>query len=597
MKKKIIAFAGNPNCGKTTLFNAYTGARLKVANWPGVTVEKKEGEVKFGGEDYRLVDLPGVYSLDAYTLEERLTKEYLQSNDADVIINVADGSNLERNLYLTLQLKELAKPMVLAVNMLDIMKKRGTRLNLKRLSELLDIPVIAVSARTGDGLDTLIETAIDCVGKPKTIMEIEDKNAFVDRIISEITIDKGEENTATDKADRILTHRYFGVPIFLLIMAAVFFLTFTLGGFVKTYFEGWVESFSFAVGAFLIKAGASNWIVSLVTDGIIAGVGGVLTFLPNIFILFLLLAFLEDSGYMSRVAYVMDTIMGKIGLSGRAFIPMLLGFGCSVPAVMASRTLENISDRRRTMAVIPFMSCSARMPVYILLSDIFFGKYAVFAAFSMYIIGILVAVSVLAFMKKTNMCGNDLLIELPEYKMPGIKTVFIYVWEKICDYLAKAGTTIFIASVIVWFLLNFNLNGMTENMGESFAAVAGRVIAPLLEPLGLGFWQISVALLSGIAAKEVVISSMGVLFGISNVASPQGMSLLKETLGGIGFGSINAYSMMLFCLLYVPCIATIATIKRESQSASFTFGVLLLQLVVAWIVSTMFYQIASAIVH
>lgn len=676
MREINVAFAGNPNCGKTTLFNAYTGARLKVANWPGVTVEKKEGRMKYHSDSYKLVDLPGTYSLTSYTMEEKLTRQYLLEGDADIVVNVADASSLERNLYLTIQLIELGKPVVLALNMMDIVEERGMEIDLHRLPEMLGIPVVPVSARKKRGLDILMHAVAHHYDKPMTpsehhhsqgahihshheeyVMvysdEIEDKidviiallekkypninnfrwhaikllehdeeimsrypidlsgiadesleseiinqkYDFIGEIISEVLVNKEEKSAVTDKADKIFTHKYLGVPVFFAIMAVVFFLTFTVGDWLKGFFEGWIESFTEFVRNGMTAAGASGLTVSLVTDGIIAGVGGVLTFLPNIFILFLALAFLEDSGYMSRVAYVMDGIMGRIGLSGRAFIPMLLGFGCSVPAIMASRALEDIGDRRRTMLVTPFMSCSARLPIYVLLSEMFFGRYAMLAAYSMYVIGVFVAVGTLFVMcriEKTS--GTDLLIELPEYKTPNARTIIIYVWEKISDYLQKAGTTIFVASVILWFLLNFGTNGMTENMGESFAAMAGKVFAPLLAPAGLGYWQIGVALLSGIAAKEVVVSSLGVLYGIGNVAAPEGMSTLAAVLGDAGFTQVNAYAMMLFCLLYVPCIATIAAVKRESQSWKFTLGMVVLQLSVAWVVSALFYQIASRII-
>lgn len=663
MRELNIAFAGNPNCGKTTLFNAYTGARLKVANWPGVTVEKKEGRMKYREHTCRLVDLPGTYSLTSYTMEEKLTRQYLLEEEADVIIDVADASRLESNLYLTLQLIELGKPVVLALNMMDVIEERGMKIDIKGLSERLGVPVIPVCARRRRGLDTLMQTAFECIGKTderstKNVMrysaEIENKINItaallekqypdinnkrwhavkllehdaeimqryptdlsgiaqesleteiinqtydcIQSIVSEVLVNKEKKSALTDKADRILTDRIWGVPIFLVIMAAVFFLTFTVGDWLKGFFEGWVESFSAAVSAGLNGAGVNELVSSLVVDGIIAGVGAVLTFLPNIFILFLLLAFLEDSGYMARVAYVMDGIMGSIGLSGRAFIPMLLGFGCSVPAVMASRALEDKRDRRRTMLVIPFMSCSARLPVYVLISGMFFGRYAVLAAYSMYVIGAAAAVFALFVMSKLQKGHeNDLLIELPEYKAPNARTIMIYVWEKIADYLHKAGTTIFIASIILWFLLNFGPGGMTKDMGASFAAIAGHAIAPLLAPAGLGFWQIAVALLSGIAAKEVVVSSMGVLYGIANIAAPEGMSMLSAVLVQSGFGTLNAYSMMLFCLLYVPCVATLAAIKRESQSWKFTLAAAGMQLAAAWVVSTLFFQIASFIVR
>lgn len=657
MKEINVAFAGNPNCGKTTLFNAYTGARLKVANWPGVTVEKKEGRMKFNSASYKLVDLPGTYSLTSYTMEERLTRDYLINGGADVIIDVADASSLERNLYLTLQLIELGKPVVLALNMMDIVRERGMKIDLHRLAEMLGIAVVPVCARQRSGLEELMSAAadfrlhrgkclpvysdgienkleivisilrkkypdlrnlrwyalrllehdeellqrypVDLSGIADDSLEselINERYDFIGKVIAEVLVNKEKKSAATDRIDAVLTHRFFGLPIFLLIMAAVFFLTFTVGDLLKGYFELGIEGIGRGADMLLRRVGAGAMMRSLVTDGIIAGVGGVLTFLPNIFMLFLALAFLEDSGYMSRVSYIMDRIMGRLGLSGRAFIPMLLGFGCSVPAVMASRALEDINDRKKTMLVTPFMSCSARLPVYVLLSRMFFGKYAFFAAYSMYLIGAVTAATALLVMSRTKrLKSSDLLIELPEYKTPNLRTIVIYVWEKISDYIEKAGTTIFAASVILWVLLNFNAHGMTDEMGGSFAAQIGHLLAPCLAPAGLGYWQIAVALLSGIAAKEVVVSSMGVLFGVANVAAPEGMAALSGALGAIGFGAANAYSMMLFCLLYVPCMATIATLKREACSAKFALGAALLQLGTAWVVSTVFYRIAMLI--
>lgn len=657
MKEINVAFAGNPNCGKTTLFNAYTGARLKVANWPGVTVEKKEGRMKFNSASYKLVDLPGTYSLTSYTMEERLTRDYLINGGADVIIDVADASSLERNLYLTLQLIELGKPVVLALNMMDIVRERGMKIDLHRLAEMLGIAVVPVCARQRSGLEELMSAAadfrlhrgkclpvysdgienkleivisilrkkypdlrnlrwyalrllehdeellqrypVDLSGIADDSLEselINERYDFIGKVIAEVLVNKEKKSAATDRIDAVLTHRFFGLPIFLLIMAVVFFLTFTVGDLLKGYFELGIEGIGRGADMLLRRVGAGAMMRSLVTDGIIAGVGGVLTFLPNIFMLFLALAFLEDSGYMSRVSYIMDRIMGRLGLSGRAFIPMLLGFGCSVPAVMASRALEDINDRKKTMLVTPFMSCSARLPVYVLLSRMFFGKYAFFAAYSMYLIGAVTAATALLVMSRTKrLKSSDLLIELPEYKTPNLRTIVIYVWEKISDYIEKAGTTIFAASVILWVLLNFNAHGMTDEMGGSFAAQIGHLLAPCLAPAGLGYWQIAVALLSGIAAKEVVVSSMGVLFGVANVAAPEGMAALSGALGAMGFGAANAYSMMLFCLLYVPCMATIATLKREACSAKFALGAALLQLGTAWVVSTVFYGLAMLI--
>lgn len=672
-----VAFIGNPNCGKTTLFNAYTGAKLKVANWPGVTVEKKEGQFEFEGQKMKLVDLPGIYSLTSYTMEEKLSRQYVLGDDVDIIIDVVDASSLERNLYLALQFIELGKPVVLALNMMDIVEERGMEIDLHRLPEMLGIPVIPVSARKKTGLDILMhavlhhvqssksdpiehhhaggkhihdhhaeyamvysddiedkidilssrlkekypdfanirwlaiktlehdeevlkEYPIDMSGVAENSLETElvnQKFSFIEEIIGEVLVNKDKKSQTTDKIDAVLTHPVWGVPAFLLIMAFVFFLTFTVGDFLKGYFEIALEWVSNGASELLLSLGVSDWIRSLVVDGIIAGVGGILTFLPNIFILFLALAFLEDSGYMSRVAYVMDSLMSKLGLSGRAFIPMLLGFGCSVPAVMASRALEDKSDRIRTILATPFMSCSARLPVYVLLSETFFPHNAMIAAYSMYVIGIVVAIAVAKFIKigKGKKKTNTLLIELPEYKTPNAHTIFIYVWEKIKDYLTKAGTTIFIASIVLWVLLNFGPSGMTSYINESYAAYIGKFIAPALAPAGLGQWQLAVALISGIAAKEVVVSSLSVLYGIGNILSAEGMASLATALSATGFTAINAYSMMLFCLLYVPCIATVATIKRETNSLKYTWLSIGLHIATAWLVSTLFYQVASLI--
>ena len=378
-------------------------------------------------------------------------------------------------------------------------------------------------------------------------------------------------------------------------MALVFFLTFTVGDWLKGYFEIGLSWLSDTVLQLLNSLHVGAVLTSLIVDGIIAGVGGILTFLPNIFILFLALAFLEDSGYMSRVAFVMDGIMGKVGLSGRAFIPMLLGFGCTVPAVMASRALENRRDRLKTIMITPFMSCSARLPVYVLFSEMFFGKYAMLAAYSMYLIGILVAILIALITNKIDRQDNQgtLLIELPEYKTPNARTVMIYVWTKVKDYLTKAGTTIFLASIVLWFLLKFGPHGMAGEMSDSFGAYLGKWLTPIMRPAGLGYWQIVVALISGIAAKEVVVSSMSVLYGISNISSDAGMASLSALLGTQGFTAVNAYALMIFCLLYVPCIASIAVIRKETGSLKWTAGTVLLQLGIAWVCATLFFQVAS----
>lgn len=680
-----IGFVGNPNCGKTTLFNAYTGANLKVANWPGVTVEKKEGSFRFHDHEYKLVDLPGAYSLTSYTMEEQVTRQFILSNEVDVIIDVADASSLERNLYLTLQLIELGKPVVLALNMMDIVEKRGMEIDLHRLPEMLGIPVIPVSARRKTGLDILMHAAahhkddngdlqlihhhstehkteqtkhqhshhdefamvysdeiedkidllipllrekypdlqnyrwhaIKLLERDKEISErcpikcpaaldrsyekdiINQKYDFIDEIVQEVLVNKDKKAAITDKADDILTHKWFGLPIFLMIMALVFFLTFTVGDWLKGYFETGLDVFSGAVLDGLETLGVASLAISLLVDGIIAGVGGILTFLPNIFILFLALAFLEDSGYMARVAYVMDGIMGKLGLSGRSFIPMVLGFGCTVPAIMASRALENKHDRYKTMLITPFMSCSARLPIYVLFSGLFFPDHAMLVAYSMYVLGLIVAVIcafVMHIIDRKNTKENSLLIELPEFKAPSARTIAIYVWEKIKDYLTKAGTTIFIASILMWFLLNFGPHGYSEDMSQTFGSIIGKWIVPFFAPIGLGFWQVVVALIAGISAKEVVVSSCAVLFGISNINSVAGMSAMLTTLNSIGFGPLNAYALMTFSLLYVPCAATLATIKKETNSWGWTGLTAAFQIAVAWLVTFVVYQIGLLII-
>ena len=679
MKTIRVGFIGNPNCGKTTLFNAYTGANLKVANWPGVTVEKVEGSMIFQGTRIQLVDLPGIYSLTSYTMEEKVSREYILSNDVDVIVDVADASALERNLYLTLQLIELGKPVVLALNMMDIVQKRGMEIDMHRLPEMLGIPVIAVSARKRRGLDVLmhavlhhsdhreqtplihhhsrksrhlhdhhdefamvysdeIEDKIDIVKEelkqkypnmtnhrwhamkilegdpvilekypvalPKGLADscgqeiINEKYDFIEEIIQETLVNRDTKAARTDRIDHFLTHRWLGFPIFLGIMALVFLLTFTLGDWLKEYMSLLLEWISESLRGGMEAASVNEMLISLVVDGIVSGVGGILTFLPNIIILFLALAFLEDSGYMSRAAYVMDGIMSRLGLSGRAFIPMILGFGCTVPAIMASRALEDKRDRMKTMLVTPFMSCSARLPIYVLFSEMFFPDNAMIVAYSMYVLGLLVAILVafvIHLIDRKN-SAYTLLIELPEYKAPSGRTVFIYVWEKVKDYLTKAGTTIFIASIVMWCILNFGPTGYVTDISNSFGSMIGKWIVPVFQPIGLGYWQIVVALIAGISAKEVVVSSCSVLFGVSNITTTEGMASLTALLGGLGFGALNAYALMTFSLLYIPCVATLATIRRESGSWKWTGMAALFQLVLAWGVTFLVYQIGGLFV-
>lgn len=661
-KKKIrVACVGNPNCGKTTLFNALTGSRLKVANWPGVTVEKIEGQTSYEGYEIALLDTPGIYSLTCYTIEEKVTRQCVMDDDIDVIINIVDASSLERNLYLTLQLLELGKPVVLALNMMDIVKERGMEIDLHRLPEMLgDIPVVPVSAAKRTGLGILLHAVLhhyeeeksaeyilqypdeieNKIAKLEVMMQarypthssvrwhaiklLEDdeevknehpiqvsnivdksyekeiiscKYAYIESVVKEVLFHKSKKAATTDKVDRLLTHEWLGLPVFLCIMGLVFFLTFTIGDALKGVFEAALELFSGKIGELLVRIGTADWLISLIVDGIITGVGGILTFLPNIFILFLALAILEDSGYMSRVAYVMDSIMGRVGLSGKAFLPMILGFGCTVPAIMATRALETEQDRKKTMIVTPFMSCSARLPIYVIFSEMFFPDCAGLVAFSFYVIGMVVAIITALVLNRIGKGqeNNSLLIELPEYKRPNGRTVGIYVWNKLRDYLTKAGTTIFLASIAIWFVLNFGVTGMVEDTADSFGAMIGRFLVPLLAPAGLGMWQIAVALISGISAKEVVVSSFSVLFGVSNTNSEAGMAAIVANVQAVNpsFGPLNAYCLMLFCLLYIPCVAAVATIKKESGSWKFTVRLMTFQVLLAWIAATLVFQIGS----
>lgn len=677
-KNLTIGFIGNPNCGKTTLFNAFTGANLKVANWPGVTVEKVEGAIRRHNMNIHLVDLPGTYSLTSYTMEEIVSRDFILSDEVDVIINVVDASALERSLYLTLQLLELGKPVVMALNMMDIVEKRGMEIDLHRLPEMLGIPVIPVSARKRRGLDVLLHAAIHhrdakhtdplihdhkAVGAHRLdhkmyamvysdpiedridqlIAELEDKYPdiinprwhaiklleqdqevlkkhpvdrpdildqnyetriirekydFIEEIIHEVLLHKEESDKLTDRLDKVLTDRFWGIPVFLLIMAVVFFLTFTVGDWLKGYMEDFIGWFGDGLEGLLTAWSVSDALKSLIIDGVLGGVGTIVTFLPNILILFLTLGFLEDSGYMARVAYVMEDVMSRLGLSGKAFIPMLLGFGCTVPAVMASRALEHKRDRYKVMLVTPFMSCNARLTIYILFAEMFFGSHAMVVAYSMYLIGLLVAILVALVLhgieKAQHRQTEDfLLIELPEYKLPDMHTVGIYMWEKVKSYLEKAGTTIFVATILIWFLLNFGPSGYTTDAGESFGAIMGHVLVPVFRPIGLGFWQICLALLAGISAKEVVVSSCAVLFGITNASSGAGMAAFAQSLESIGFTWVNAVCLMVFCLLYVPCAAALATIHKESGSWKWTAFEAFFQLATAWIVTFVAYHLLS----
>ena len=669
-----IALAGNPNCGKTTLFNALTGSNQYVGNWPGVTVEKKEGVAHFEEKDITVVDLPGIYSLSPYSMEERVARKFIIGEHPDAILNIVDATNLERNLYLTMQLLELERPMVLALNFMDEVEKAGDHIDVERLSQHLGIPVIPISARDGMGLEKLLETAhrqmhtgltvepdnlyddytheihhrvgsvihdkayaaeipahwasIKLIeGDPlveETLQLSEEERNQVETIAAEYeestplgdretliadsryrfieavvqtAVKKAGRNSDrswTDRIDGIVTHKFWAFPVFLLMLAVMFWFTFgPIGAGLSNLMAACIENgVSPLVRSGLESIGAVSWAVSLICDGVLMGVGGVLTFLPMIAILFLFLSFLEDSGYMSRAAFVMDRTLRRFGLSGKAFIPLLMGFGCTVPAVMGARTMENEKDRRMTIMLAPFMSCSARLPIYGLMVSAFFPNHRALLVISLYLIGVLLAIFSGFVLKRFVFHGEaaPFLLELPPYRMPTARNILTHVWDKVKDFLTRAATLILAMSVVLWLLQSFTIHGQfTTDVSSSLLANIGGFIAPIFAPCGFGAWQAAVALLTGLVAKEAVVSSMSVFYGFSLSASGAAVAL---ALGGV-FSPLSAYSFLVFCALYTPCVAAIATIRREMGSAKWTMACLGWQLGLAYLVSMLVYQVGS----
>ena len=673
-----LALVGNPNCGKTTLFNALTGSNQYVGNWPGVTVEKKEGRAEVDGKSVTVVDLPGIYSLSPYSMEEIVARDFIVGEHPDAIIDIIDATNIERNLYLTAQLLELERPMVIALNFMDEVEKHGDRIDVEGLSHALGVPVIPITARTGKNVQALLEEAhrqmhVGVTVEPDDLYDdfthqihhkvgelIHDKayaagipahwasikliegDALVEKTLGldretkdkleaickeyEGAYDLGDRETLiadaryqfiqsvvarcvkrgrplgaptlSDRIDAIVTHKFLAIPVFLLMMLAMFALTFGPGQMlsdgvdvlISDWFAGWVRSL-------LSAAGTAPWVEALLVDGVIAGVGGVLTFLPQIALLFLFLSILEDSGYMARAAFIMDRLLRRFGLSGKAFIPMLMGFGCTVPAVMGARTMENEKDRRMTIMLVPFMSCSARLPVYGLLSAAFFPRYSGLVVFSLYLIGICFAIVSGLILKRTLFQGEPaaFLLELPPYRLPTLKNCALHVWEKVRGFLVKAGTLILAMSVVLWFLQSFGWDGglvMVEDAGQSLLGVIGGVIAPILAPLGFGTWQAAVALLSGLIAKEAVVSSMSLFYGFSMSASG---AVVASALSGTFQTPVAAYAFLVFVLLYVPCVAAVSTIHKEMNSTKWTIRSILWQLCSAYLVSFLVYQAGSLI--
>lgn len=585
---KTVALLGNPNVGKTTLFNSLTGSNQRVGNWAGVTVDRKEGSF----DNIKIVDLPGIYAMDTYSNEEKVSKDFLETGDVDIILNIIDASNIDRNLYLTTQLKAFKKPIILAVNMIDIAEKKGTKIDYDKLSELLQVTVIPIQASKGLGINE-IKDAI----KSNNFLKSEDydnynfsseKEAydFISSILEKCNKkDTSNKNSLKDKLDNILLNPWLAYPIFFITMALIFQVTFSwigqplsdmLDGILNNYIIPYVSD---------VLSNSSPWFSSLIVDGIISGVGGILVLLPIILSLFTCITILEDSGYMARVAFLMDKVMRKMGLSGKAFIPMIVGFGCSVPAIMTARTLESEKDRKLTALLVPLMSCNARLPVYSVFAAVFFPNSIGLVVASLYFLGIIIAFIMGIIFKNTLFKKDEepFLIELPEYKLPSFKNLISQLYEKSKGFIIKAGTLIFAMSVVLWFLSNFNFSGMTD-VNNSILSYIGGFLAPIFKPLGFGNWQASVSLLTGLIAKETVVSSMSVIFGGN-------LSVLLP----LHFTALSALSFLVFVLLYTPCITVLGTMKKEfgMKMTLFSIGY---QLILAWIISFLVFNIGSLII-
>ena len=665
-----IALAGNPNCGKTTMFNDLTGSSQYVGNWPGVTVEKKEGKLK-ANKQAIIQDLPGIYSLSPYTLEEVVTRNYLVNEHPDSMINIIDASNLERNLYLTTQLLEIGVPMVIALNMMDMVRKNGDRIDVKKLSDALGCQIIETSAVKGEGSTEVAKAALNLAQSkaaapkplkfndklenilariarllqgacqpqnlrwysiklferdekaieqlklsPAALEEIEGlrqeaEKEFDDDVESIITHERyvviadllktcyrkqsKQKLTTSDKIDKIVTNRILALPIFAVVMFLIYYISITTVG---TMMTDWVNDVLFgeiippAIEGLLVSVGAADWLQSLILDGIVAGVGAVLGFLPQMLVLFLLLALLEDCGYMSRIAFIMDRIFRRFGLSGKSFIPMLIGLGCGVPAVQASRTIENDRDRKMTIMTTTFIPCSAKLPIIGLIAGALFNESG-WVATSAYFVGIAAIIISGIILKKTKLFAGEpapFVMELPAYHIPSVKGVLIHMWDRAKAFVRKAGTIIFLSSVVIWFLSSFNFQLQMVDTGDSILAAIGRVIAPIFAPLGWGHWEAAVGTISGLVAKENLVAIMGILYGFAEVAEngDEMWSVFAQN-----FTAISAYSFLVFNLLCAPCFAAIGAIHREMGSAKWTWIAIGYQCIFAYIVSLIIYQLGT----
>ena len=593
-----FALVGNQNCGKTTLFNALTGKRQRIGNFPGVTVDSKYGTVT-DFPDCTVTDLPGIYSLSPYSAEEKLTRDFLKKAKPDAVINIVDATNIERNLYLTLQLLELGIPTVIAVNMTDELKKNGDEINFFELSRLIGVTALPICAKNGSGTRELTEKAIliaknGIKPKPPKIRQYDDYEITATeryRIIKNIcdkTVKKGKIEKGTSKSlkiDRLLCGKYTALPVFAVIMLLIFYLTFgIIGPFLSFFTETAINKITEFTADFLLSINVSPIVRSLIIDGIFSGVGCVLSFLPIIITLFFFLSLLEDSGYMARVAFITDRPLQRFGLSGKSIVPLLLGFGCSVPAIMSCRTLMSKRERNLTVLLIPFISCSAKIPIYTVFCTAFFGEYGVLVTASLYIFGILTALLFSRFLGEFRSVGNSpFLIELPPYRLPSPKTVMLLMWEKAKEFIKKAFTVILIATVIIWFLGAFDLRFHIAVCGsDSILAKIGQLLSSIFKPLGFGDWRVVTSLISGFTAKETVISTLGVLTGTNSYRLP-------TALLGI-FTKKSAISFLIFTLLYTPCVAAVSAVSREFRSVIKTAMFIIFQCAVAWLCAFLVYS-------
>ncbi len=626
-----FALAGNPNCGKTTLFNELTGSTAHVGNWPGVTVERREGVYKKGKEAIAIIDLPGIYSLSPYTPEEKVASEYIRNEAPDLVINIVDATNLERNLYLTTQILETGRPMIVALNMMDEVEQRGDRIDIGVLSKRLGVPVMPITAVRNKGVTELMERALAASKEapPKPLIDPEEIAAITQahadpydaeaavadlryRIIGEMSavcLKKAlskEFLTRSDKIDKVVTHRFFAIPLFILVMLLVFQITFgdplipgtgipSPGVFIQGLTETLIEWIGGHVAGWLEAANAADWAVAVVMDGVIGGVGAVLSFIPQILMLFLFLSMLEDSGYMARAAFIMDRLLRRFGLSGKAFVPMLMGFGCSVPGIMATRTLENEQDRRLTILLTPFMSCGAKLPIYVVFAGALFAEKQGLAIACMYFLGILVAIGSGVLLKKTVFRGQaaPFIMELPAYRFPTFKNTMRHMWDKGKEYTVRAGTVILASVIVISFLKSFSWSfQMVDDPSLSIIGSIGRAIQGFFTPLGFATWQAGVAVLTGFLAKEDVVATLGTLYGGADGELDASNAALLAGIAG-AFTPASALSFMTFNLLAMPCMAAVGAMHQELGSWKRTLFTVGYQTAVAYVVAMLVYWVAS----